>query len=126
VFLKSACNPGRFTPDVIAVYRDQAARPGALTGMLNWYRAAPNSMRKQLKLGVPVIQTPTLMIWGEDDTALGKETTYGTDRYVADLKLCYLPGVSHWVQQDAPERVNELMEAWLREPREAPTPTLSS
>lgn len=126
VFLKSASNPERFTPDVIAVYRDQAARPGALTGMLNWYRAAPNSMRKQLKLGVPVIQTPTLMIWGEDDTALGKETTYGTDRYVADLKLCYLPGVSHWVQQDAPERVNELMEAWLREPREAPTPTLSS
>jgi pimeloyl-ACP methyl ester carboxylesterase len=67
-----------------------------------------------MRQGVPTIEIPTLMIWGEEDSALGKETTYGTDKYVADLRLHYLPGVSHWVQQDAPERVNELLEAFLR------------
>jgi len=122
IFLRSASNPSRFTPDVLAVYRDQAARPGALTGMLNWYRAAPAGMRKQMRAGVPRIEIPTLMIWGEEDAALGKETTYGTDRYVANLRLHYLPGVSHWVQQDAPDRVNELLEAWLAEPLDASPP----
>ena len=45
--------------------------------------------------------------------ALTKETTSATERYVKDLTLRYLPGASHWVQQDAPERVNAMLEAWL-------------
>jgi pimeloyl-ACP methyl ester carboxylesterase len=54
------------------------------------------------------------MVWGEEDTALGKATTVGTDQYVRDLTLRYLPGVSHWVQQEAPERVNAMIEAWIK------------
>jgi pimeloyl-ACP methyl ester carboxylesterase len=53
------------------------------------------------------------MIWGEEDTALDKATTRGTEAYVKDLTLRYLPGVSHWVQQEAPEKVNAMLEAWL-------------
>jgi pimeloyl-ACP methyl ester carboxylesterase len=53
------------------------------------------------------------MCWGEEDRALGSETTYGTERYVTDLVLRRLPGVSHWVQQEAPEVVNAMLEAWL-------------
>jgi len=56
---------------------------------------------------------PTQMIWGEDDVALGKETTYGTERYVSDLRIAYLPGVSHWVQQEAPERFNTILASFL-------------
>lgn len=63
--------------------------------------------------GYPMIDTPTLMLWGENDVALRKETTFGTDQHVSDLTLRYLPGVSHWVQQEAPETVNAMMEAWL-------------
>ena len=71
-------------------------------------------MRRQRQLGFPVIETPTLMIWGEQDAALGKELTYGTERLVRDLTLRYLPDASHWVQQDDPERVNAMLEAWLQ------------
>jgi len=71
-------------------------------------------MAALLRTGVPVIETPTLMVWGEADVALGKDTTYGTDRYVRELTLRYLPGVSHWVQQDAPEMVNAMLSAFLR------------
>ena len=53
------------------------------------------------------------MIWGEEDTALGKETSFGTERFVSDLTVRYLPRVSHWVQQEAPEAVNEILESWL-------------
>ncbi len=44
---------------------------------------------------------------------MGKETTFGTEAFVRDLTLRYLPGVSHWVQQDAPDTVNAMLEAWL-------------
>ena len=56
---------------------------------------------------------PTLMVWGLEDTALSKETTDGTHEHVADLTLRFLPDVSHWVQQEAPEIVNAMLLAWL-------------
>ena len=83
--------------------------------MLSYYRAfvRGGGGRRQQRLGYPVIDTPTLMIWGEHDTALGKETTYGTEQFVPNLTVRYLPNVSHWVQQEAPEMVNAILEAWL-------------
>jgi pimeloyl-ACP methyl ester carboxylesterase len=60
-----------------------------------------------------VIDVPTLMIWGEDDVALSRDTTIGTDEYVRDLTIRYLPRVSHWVQQEAPEIVNPMIQAFL-------------
>ena len=60
-----------------------------------------------------VLDTPTLMIWGEADIALGKALTYGTEALVTDFTIRYLPNVSHWVQQEAPETVNAMIEAWL-------------
>lgn len=114
-FRGSAVDKSRFPDDVLAVYRENAAQPGALTAMVNYYRALVRGggAARQRKLGYPMIETPTLMIWGEQDIALGKETTYGTDRHVRDFTLRYLPDASHWVQQDAPEVVNGMIEAWL-------------
>lgn len=112
---RSACDPSRFPEEVLDVYRRAASTPGATTAMLNYYRALVRGGggRRQERLGFPVIETPTLMIWGEEDVALTKETTYGTEDYVRDLTLHYLPGVSHWVQQEQPERVNAILAAWL-------------
>jgi pimeloyl-ACP methyl ester carboxylesterase len=114
-FRGSAVDKSRFSDDVLAVYRENAAQPGALTAMLNYYRAfvRGGGARRQQQLGYPIIETPTLMIWGEQDVALGKETTYGTERHVRDFTLRYLPNASHWVQQDAPQIVNAMLEAWL-------------
>jgi pimeloyl-ACP methyl ester carboxylesterase len=113
--LDSAVDKRRFPEAVQRVYRDNAARPGGLTAMLNYYRALVRGGggRRQRELGYPTIDTPTLLIWGEEDIALTKETTYGTERYVPNLTVRYLPGVSHWVQQEAPEAVNAVLEAWL-------------
>jgi pimeloyl-ACP methyl ester carboxylesterase len=113
---RSACHPERFPDDAMAVYSNNAAQPGALTAMINYYRALirGGGARRQQQQGFPVIRTPTLMIWGEEDVALTKETTYGTAQWVQDLTIRYLPNVSHWVQQDAPEAVNAMMKAFLR------------
>jgi pimeloyl-ACP methyl ester carboxylesterase len=55
------------------------------------------------------------MIWGEADTALGLALTEGYAPYVRDFTLRRLPGVSHWVQQEAPAAVNVHLAAWLAE-----------
>jgi pimeloyl-ACP methyl ester carboxylesterase len=110
-FLGMAVDKSRFPSEVLDVYRDAAAKPGALKAMINWYRA--NAFTGMFKEKHPVLETPTLMVWGEMDTALGKELTYGTDELVRDFTLRYLPNASHWVQQDAPDAVNEILEAWL-------------
>ncbi len=121
-FRASAIDKSRFPEEVLQVYREQARQPGALTAMLNYYRALlrGGGGQRQRRLGYPSITTPTLMIWGEQDIALCKETTYGTDAYVEDLTLRYLPNVSHWVQQEAPEQVNAILVSWLRN---QPVPT---
>ncbi len=103
-------NRDTFPPDLRQIFRDNAARPGALTAMLNWYRAA---FRNAARQDFPVIDVPTLMIWGEADVALNKSTTYDTHRYVSNLTLKYLPGVSHWVYQEAPDTVNAMVEEFL-------------
>ncbi len=114
-FLGSAANPSMFPPEVIDVYRKAAAQPGALTAMLNYYRALirGGGAERQRQLGYPTIEVPTLMLWGENDVALSIEGTYGTEDYVRDLTLRTLPGVSHWVQQDDPETVNAMLRSWL-------------
>jgi pimeloyl-ACP methyl ester carboxylesterase len=53
------------------------------------------------------------MIWGEQDTALGKELTYGTQEYVQDLTIRYIPNSSHWVQQEQPDLVNQYIREFL-------------
>ncbi len=107
-----AVDKSNFGPEVLDRYARDARRPGAMTGMINWYRAA---FRLQGKLAGPwpIIEAPTLIVWGEADAALGVELLDGTDAYVRDLTIRRLPGVSHWVQQEAPQQVNAILRAWL-------------
>ena len=114
-FAGMAVDKTAFPPSVLRHYQDNALRPGAMTAMINYYRANAAGMMR--KTSTPVITTPTLMIWGEEDTALGLELTEGYEPYVADFTLERLPGVSHWVQQEAPDRVNLKLAAWLRAKR---------
>lgn len=112
-FTAMAVDESRFPPEVTEVYRQGALIPGALTAMINYYRANIGALGE---LGdAPPIEIPTLLVWGEADKALGIECTHGYEPYVCDLTLRRLPGVSHWVQQEAPERVNQMLEGWLKE-----------
>ena len=112
IFKKSSCNPEKFGPEVQAIYSAAAARPGALNAMVNYYRALLRH-RDSVDLGDFHIEIPTLMVWGEEDVALNINCTVGTEEWVPNITLRRLPNVSHWVQQDAPERVNEILEDWL-------------
>ncbi|MCG6204452.1 alpha/beta fold hydrolase [Rhodopseudomonas sp. HC1] len=105
---------GKISDAQIEIYRRNAIEPGAATAMINYYRANMTALGGGAGTH-PRLTVPTLMIWGEDDLALDIALTKGNEQHVADFTLRTLPGVSHWVQQDAPERVNELIAEWARE-----------
>jgi pimeloyl-ACP methyl ester carboxylesterase len=108
-------NPVRFPDEVVEIYRQNAARPDGLRAMINWYRAAFRSggLGRQRFGSIPRITTPTLFLWGDADTALSIRGTRGTENYVSDLTFRVFPGISHWIQQEEPEAVNAMLEAWL-------------
>lgn len=113
-FRDSAAHPDRFPRADLDVYARAATQPGAMTAMVNWYRAAARHRTlSSTTRAYPMIETPTLLIWGEADIALDIATIDGTDRYVRDLTVRRLPGISHWVQNDSAEEVNAILQDWL-------------
>ena len=110
-------NPEKFPAEIADVFSRNANQPGALTAMINYYRVLLRRGNRSNREGesFPIIKTPTLMIWGEEDVALSKETTYGTEKYVENFNIRYLPNVSHWVQQESPEEVNSMISAFIKD-----------
>ena len=119
-FSQTAVDPSAFPPEMLEHYRRNAAEPGAMTAMINYYRANTATLGRWGAASARRIETPTLMIWGEQDPFLGVALTEGYQAYVADLTVRRFADVSHWVQQEAPERVNQAMSAWLAERGLAP------
>lgn len=111
-FSNMACDQNNFPDEALEVFAKAAMRPGSLTAMLNYYRAL---LRHGDTVDVEdkILATPTLMIWGEEDSALNIKCTEGTEQWVPNFELHRLPGVSHWVQQEAPEKVNTILRDWL-------------
>lgn len=100
-------------------YRDAWGQPGALTGMLNWYRASP---LHPPEAGAPLpdmdpdrfrVRVPTLVIWGERDTALLPGILDGLDRHVDNLRIERIPEASHWVVHERSERVIALIDEFV-------------
>jgi pimeloyl-ACP methyl ester carboxylesterase len=84
--------------------------PAAMEGMLAWYRA-----RGALRAPLGPISVPTLYIWGDADDSVGRAAAEGTGEFVtAAYRFAALPGVGHFVADQAPERANELLLAQLR------------
>lgn len=116
IFRDGTVSPGRITDADAEVFARNARQPGALRAMIHYYRALirGGGARRQGMMGFPRIEVPTLMVWGEQDVALCKATTFGTEAWVRPLTVRYLPAASHWVQQDDPETVNGMLAAFLR------------
>ncbi len=109
--MKSSSRPTTFTEEELAGCQQAWAQPEAVTGMINWYRAILQSPPQQLPS--PRISTPTLMIWGRHDIALGQEMAQPSIDLCDDGRLIFIEEATHWVQHDAPQRVNQLLLEFL-------------
>jgi len=88
--------------------RDAAflADPAALTAALNWYRAIPLRMRDEL----PQATAPALFVWSDRDTALTRDAAEEAPKHVAGpFRYAELRGVSHWVPDEAPAALADLL-----------------
>ncbi|GFE70720.1 alpha/beta fold hydrolase [Chroococcus sp. FPU101] len=112
-FKGMAIDKTAFSQADLEAYKDAAAKRGALTAMINYYRSTFQGFFNQSNDDWTILETPTLIIWGENDTALGKELTYGTEEFVRYLTIKYIPNCSHWVQQERPELVNQYIWEFL-------------
>jgi pimeloyl-ACP methyl ester carboxylesterase len=107
-----------FSESDLDYFRAAFCNPYSLTAAINYYRAnfrtgfmaAPGSNswidRK--------ISAPTLLIWGEQDFALGKELTYGMEGlFTGPFDIKYIADSGHWVQNEKPELVNQYVREFL-------------
>jgi len=107
-----------WTAELVAAW----SRPGALTGGLNYYRASPlypptvddpGATKLQLKPEDFRVRVPTLVLWGERDTALLTGCIEGLEACVPDLKLVRVPDASHWIVHEKADLVCREIEAFV-------------
>ena len=103
--------PGAYTAGDIDEIVAAAREPGALTGMLAWYRAM---IQRPTHTRWKPISRPVQVVWGEKDRYLLRDIAEPGRDWVPDLRFAPIPEASHWVQADAPEKVNGLLIDFLR------------
>ena len=104
----------RYTAAELDRYVEAWSQPGAVTGMIDYYRAA---VRLGSKQALRPISAPTLVIWGQRDRYLGRKLAEPHPEDVPNLdRVERLPNASHWVHHDEAERVNELLVDFLAAP----------
>lgn len=115
IFERMAIHPELMPKDIIQAYRQQACAPGALTAMLNYYRAAlrGGGALRQRALGYPTIAIPTLVLWGLQDHALGAHNLDELNRFCSNLTVVTLADAGHFVHEDKPDRVTDEIVTWL-------------
>lgn len=105
-------------------YLDDWAQPGALTAMLNWYRASaievPEPGEKARRpvwtmAPFPKLAMPVLVVWGMKDKALLPVQLEGLHDLVADLRLVVEPDAGHFIPWEKPELVTSAIRDFLAE-----------
>ncbi len=103
-----------FPREVTARYQEAMSKPGAIHAAISYYRQIFRPLPFSFKSYEVQIKAPTLLIWGEQDIALGIELTTGLEQWVNDIHINRIPDSGHWVQQEQPEKVNQCMLDFLQ------------
>ncbi|MBE7382659.1 MAG: alpha/beta hydrolase [Leptolyngbya sp. SIO1E4] len=111
VFDAMAVNRSAISERDIQAYKTAAAKPGALQSALNYYRNLLNIPLWQREW--PILEVPTLMIWGEDDPVFENALAEDTEESVRDFHLRFINQCGHWVPQEYPDLVNQYMAEFL-------------
>lgn len=110
--LTASSLPGTFSDEELAVYRSAWSIEGALTGMLNWYRAAllaPSGPNAKVLI-------PVRILWGDKDSALESPLAELSAAHCTNVEVFHLPDATHWLHHEKSARVNELLIEFLSRP----------
>lgn len=114
--------PALIPPEERAIYIDQWSRPGALTAMLNWYRAShivvpqpgvTAEVPEWVLRAFPKMRIPVRVIWGLDDKALLPVQLEGIGEIGDEVDVFPLKGVGHFAPWEAPRQVASALKPFL-------------
>jgi epoxide hydrolase 4 len=121
--LNDGINQGYLTQEDCEAYLEAWSQPGAITGGLNYYRAAhigpvtaeggPAKGNFVADLSEVTVKVPTLVIWGEKDPYLLTGNLEGLEEFVSDLTIKRIPNGTHWVVHEKPALINDLIRGFL-------------
>jgi pimeloyl-ACP methyl ester carboxylesterase len=109
--LLRSSRPGTFSAGDLDQYRAAWSQPGALTAMINWYRAL---FRTRIKFQNKTVRVPTRILWGERDDFLLTEMAHESLRYCTSAELFTFANATHWLQHEEPARVSKLLIDFFR------------
>jgi epoxide hydrolase 4 len=114
---------GYFTEEDRKAYLDAWSQPGAMSGGLNYYRAArlgpPSAGGGRLSGNYAAdpsklkVHVPTLVIWGEQDPYLLPGNLQGLEEFVPNVKIKRIPSGTHWVIHERPDLVNQYIREFI-------------
>lgn len=100
------------SPEDLAHYVAAWSQPGALHGMIQWYRALLQTQPKRMHS--PMIEPPVLLLWGRRDPYLAYELAPASLELCRNARLITIDEASHWVQHDAADAVNRHVLEFIR------------
>ncbi len=107
--LTNSSRPGAFAADDLDRYVEAWLRPGAMTAMLNWYRALVRLPRAT----PPRVRVPTLILWGRQDTALQPGLAEASLAFCDAGRIRWYDQASHWLAHEEPASVNAELARFL-------------
>jgi len=110
--LTSTSRQGAFTAADLATYRRAWSQPGALTGMLNWYRAM--RLRDKAPSAAGRVTIPLRLMWGDQDAALEPGLAEASLARCDAGEVFHFASATHWLPREEPGRVAALLLAFLR------------
>ena len=106
---------GTFSEMELAHYQRAWSQPGALAGMLAWYRGA-----RRFPLEAGRVEVPVLLIWGDRDIALRPQLADASLDWCDQGRLHRLADAGHWLQHEAAEQVNAQLLEFLAAEQSVP------
>lgn len=109
--MRRSGKPQAFTEEDIEQYKEAWSQPGAVSAMLNWYRAAlryPPEITDGMR-----VQVPTLILWGVQDVALSRRMARPSLDHCEDGNLIFFPDATHWVQHEEADEVNRQLLSFI-------------
>lgn len=102
-----------FTEADLDRYREAWSRPGAFTGMVNWYRGLIRGDFEDAPR--MTVEPPTMLIWGTQDPYLLPEMASESMEYCSNGRLELVDDATHWIQHEVSDRVNDLLLEFLEQ-----------
>lgn len=108
--LTGSSHQGTFPEEDLAAYRAAWSQPGAITGMLNWYRAI---WQQTPSFGDGRVSVPVELIWGAQDRFAGVDLARQSVALCDQGELDLIEDATHWVHQEQPEQITRLIQRFL-------------